>query len=81
MRISKLLLHSKRSNYISRIWRQTSVAEMDIQDPKEHGWNEDFTLKWHDEAYPQDVTELLSKNEESGEDDIDSDDESLLCLV
>ena len=29
-----LLLHIKLSNYISGIWRQASVAEMDIQDPK-----------------------------------------------
>ena len=48
---------------------------MDIEGTKEHGWNDDLTLKWHNEAYPQDVTDLLYRNDERGGDDIESDDE------
>ena len=72
-----LLLHIKRSNYISRIWRQASVAEMDIQNAQNHGWNLDFSLQWNDEAYPHDLELLLERSEDSDDDDDDSDHDEL----
>ena len=39
-----LILHIRRSNYLSRLWRQASIAETEIACPTEHGWNADYSL-------------------------------------
>ena len=47
-----LMLHIKRSNYISRIWRQAEVDMMVIEKPSDHGWNEDLSLCWPSQFLP-----------------------------
>ena len=51
--------HIKRANYVARIWRQASDLMMDVDDPRNHGWNQDLEIDWISEAYPEDLAELL----------------------
>ena len=47
---------------------------------EEHGWNDDGSIMWTTETYPEDVSELLINDEDDYESenelDIDIDDES-----
>ena len=45
---------------------------MDADDPRNHGWNQDFEINWISEAYPEDLAELLvitDYNVREGDDD------------
>ena len=54
-----LLLHVSRANYISNIWRQSSTAVTRLDEPQNHGWNDNFTLRWCNTPYPDDIAEFL----------------------
>ena len=56
---TSLKRHIERANYVARIWRQASDPMMDVDDPRNHGWNQDFDIDWISEAYPEDLAELL----------------------
>ena len=59
---SSLKLHD-RSNYISRIWRKASHPIISIENSSCHGWNEDLTMKWVDDAHPRGIKLLLFNDE------------------
>ena len=50
---------------------------MELEVPQEHGWNNDFTLQWPDEAIPADIIRKIDIESEPIEDvyDTDSEDE------
>ena len=71
-----LHLHIRRSNYIARIWRQTETDMMELENPKDHGWNDDFSLQWPEDVFPTDVMRQLDDEiTEESDYDTDSDDE------
>ena len=77
-----LLLHVSRANYISNIWRQSSTAVTRLGEPQNHGWNDDYTLRWCDTPYPNDTAEfLVNQNsndvhvDDMEEEDIDAEDD------
>ena len=72
---ASLHLHTKRSNYIAKIWKQASVGEMTEEPAELHGWNSDFTLKWEAVAYPAYVYDLLQQSSPVDENDDDEDEE------
>ena len=77
---ASLKLHIQRSNYVARIWRQASIAEMDEPPALQHGWNSDYTLQWESVVYPKYVYDLLQqstpvKDKEEKEQDDDSDED------
>ena len=49
----------KRANYVAMIWKEASLAMMNIECPTAHSWLADYQINWVDEAYPDDVEELL----------------------
>ena len=54
-----LLLHLKRSNYVAKIWKSCLSARFDYPEPYEHGWNNDFTIKWIELPFPENIEDLL----------------------
>ena len=58
---SSLLKHIKQANYVARIWRQASTPILQHDDPRLH-WNEDLSVDWILEAYPEDICDLLVNN-------------------
>ena len=66
----------RRSNYIARIWRQAETDMMELENPKDHGWNDDFSLQWPEDVFPTDVMRQLDDEITKESDyDTDSDDE------
>ena len=76
-----LFLDDKRANYIASIWKKASVAKPVLPNITDHGRNEDGSLAWTSEIFPQEVEELLFDDEfdtndyiaDSGENDDEED--------
>ena len=68
---STLRLHLKRSNFISRIWKEYFLANNTLPDICDHGWNYLYEIQWIEDAFPDDVTTLLLEDDN----DDDSDEE------
>ena len=62
--MSSLAKHIKRANFVARIWRQASTPIMQQDDHQLHGWNEDLSVDWILEAYPEDISDLLVSSED-----------------
>ena len=79
---SSLRLHILRTNCVASIWKNTHRATINIPDVTEHGWNDDGTIEWIQEAFPENITEfLMDEDTEEGndvlsEEDMESDVES-----
>ena len=58
------MLHLKRANYIARIWKLSLQAVINFEDIELHGWNSDGTIHWTTEEFPDDIVEILCKEEE-----------------
>ena len=65
---SSLYLPLQRANYVARIWKLTLCASLSLPNITDHGWDEDGRIKWIQQLFPDDITELLMF-----ENDIDRD--------
>ena len=65
--------HAARANYVARIWRRACYPIMAMEDPQLPSLETD----WIDEAYPEDVSELLV--ERDVESDGECDEENAYC--
>ena len=80
--LTSLFLHRKRANYVARIWKLTLCASLSLPDITDHGWDEDDRIKWLQQPFPDDITELLMFDNEIDDksenifEDYDSDIES-----
>eukprot|EP00794_Sanderia_malayensis_P020967 gene20967-biopygen15473 len=74
---SNLKLHVERANYVALMYREADRLMMDLNDPVNHGWNEEGSVVWSDESYPDDVATLLLDNADNADetDDTDENDE------
>ena len=54
-----LLLHVMRANYVGYIFRNADRLFMDVDDPTNHGWDEQMKVVWTSVCYPLDVSEFL----------------------
>ena len=74
---TSLFKHSKRANYVARIYRLAGRTTMNLTHVTENGWLKDCTPDWIEKAYPDNLVDLLSNDEEHIEDveesDLDSD--------
>ena len=57
--LTSLFLHLQRANYVARIWKLTLCASLSLPDITDHGWDEDDRIKWLQQPFPDDITELL----------------------
>ena len=74
-----LFLHVKCTNYIASIWKKANVAKPVLPPITDDGWNEDGSLTWTFEIFPEEVEEISFDNDFDTNDYIDdsweSDDE------
>ena len=54
-----LYYHCKRSNLVAYIWRNSQHPLFDIPDISDHGWFADGQIQWIDEAFPEEIEDLL----------------------
>ena len=59
------MLHLKWANYIARIWKLSLQAVIDFEDIELHGLNNDGTIHWTTEEFPDDIVEILCKEEDN----------------
>ena len=71
-----LFLYVKRANYIASIWKKANVAKPALPPITDHGWNEDGSLTWTSELFPEEVQEILFDDEFDINDYIDDSGES-----
>ena len=72
---ASLKLHTRRSNYIAKIWRQAENDMIVYEHPLNHGWNSNYSLQWVNELYPTDVGSPLTSDEIMYESDYETDSE------
>ena len=65
---ARLFLHVKRVNFIASIWKQETQQR--------NGWNEDGSLTWTSDIFPEEVEEILFDDEFDTNDYIDDRGES-----
>ena len=68
---SSLFLHLQLANYVARIWKLTLCASLSLPDITDRGLDEDGRIKWIQQSFPDDITELLIFDN-----DIDDDSEN-----
>ena len=56
---TSLLLHIKRSHYVSMIWRLAHHPILNLESPEKYGWTRELDIQWVDEPFPDDVSDLL----------------------
>ena len=56
---SSLRLHSLRADVVAKIWNDADQGTIHLPDLTLHGWNEDSRIHWFDEAFPQNVIDIL----------------------
>ena len=55
------------------MWRDAHRPFMLCDDPQFHGWLPDMNVKWIDEAYPEDVSNLLMDTDRYGIRDVEEE--------
>ena len=70
-RFSSLFLYLQGADYVARIWKFTLCASLSLPDITDNGWHEDGWIKWMQQTFPDDFTELLMFDN-----DIDDDSEN-----
>ena len=75
---SALKLHILGANVVARIWNCAGESMVEMPDLTEHGWHSDLTTKWIEQAFPNEVEEILLQcdDEMSFEEEEESDDDS-----
>ena len=56
---SVLLLHTKRTNFVAKIWRCSNNAQLQIPDIGMHGWDANYKIKWLEKEFPDNIQDLL----------------------
>ena len=44
---------------MARMWRNASSTILSLDDPANHGWLPDMKINWTEEAYSEEIAELL----------------------
>ena len=76
-----LHLHSKRANAVAYLWRNAANPTIDFPSLEENGWSSTGEIQWAEEAFPDDIEELLTAEDESDDEyeygsDVESTDET-----
>ena len=68
---SVLRLHSKRANAVAYLWRNASNPTIEFPSFTENGWTTTGDIEWIEEAFPVEVEELITRDEDNGENEDD----------
>ena len=62
---------------MARIWRHSNVEQIEIPDPKDHGWTESGEIRWILNAFPYEIEMiLLSDSVDEGDLYVEGEDDS-----
>ena len=64
--------HIKRANYIAAMNKRANLLIMSLEEPTQHGWDENIKPEWHNVIFPDDISELLFDNDDRDTSDDDS---------
>ena len=70
------LFKIKWTNFASKLWKSTRIAQLILRNIEEHGWNTDGSIAWILDPYPEDILDLLMNDENKSEDGNDNEEES-----
>ena len=56
---ASLLLHIKRSNFVADMWKRLTNPIIELPEISDYGWNEDGTIEWIVQPYPDEICDLL----------------------
>ena len=56
---SVLKLHANRANFVSKMFKSSLVAQMQIPDITAHGWDEKGNIIWLNKEFPDNIEELV----------------------
>ena len=70
------LFKIKWTNFASKLWKSTRIAQLILRNIEEHGWNTDGSIAWILDPYPEDILDLLMNDENESEDGNDNEEES-----
>ena len=75
---SVLRLHNKRANAVAYLWQNVFNPTIEFPSLTENGWSTTGDIEWIEEAFPAEVEELITRDEDNdeNEDDYGSDVES-----
>ena len=75
---SVLRLHNKRANAVVYLWQNVFNPTIEFPSLTENGWSTTGDIEWIEEAFPAEVEELITRDEDNdeNEDDYGSDVES-----
>ena len=71
-----MFLHVKRANYIASIRKKANIAKPVLPPFTNHNWNEDGSLTFTSDIFPEKVKEILFDDEFDNNDNIDDSGES-----
>eukprot|EP00794_Sanderia_malayensis_P012447 gene12447-13734_t len=72
-------IHIKRANFVALMWKMAKSPMLNLEDPSQHGWTGDLEPDWGTEPYPEDIEQLLVRDNVDAA-SVDSDDDSDLEL-
>ena len=66
---SVLRLHILRSNMVAALWKRSMIANIEMPDITQHGWDVNGNINWVEEVFPTDVEDILLHEEYEDLDD------------
>ena len=66
---SVLRLHILRSNMVAALWKRSMIANIEILDITQHGWDVNGNMNWAEEVFLTDVEDILLHEEYEDFDD------------
>ena len=76
---SVFILHVRRALFVANMWRSTPTAWLELPEITDFGWEADGTPEWIEEAFPDDIYELIQTEDRDFEETVvqsDNDDTS-----
>ena len=64
-------LHSKRANSVASLWRNVSNSTFEFPSLTENWWTTTGDIEWIEEAFPAEVEELITRDEDNSENEDD----------
>ena len=66
---------TQRSNLVAFMWKMAKSPMLNLEDPSQHGWTGNLEPDWGTEPYPEDIEQLLIRDDVDAA-SVDSDDDS-----
>lgn len=72
---SNLRFHARRANYVAHMYRRANELILSLDNPSNHGWNDQGSALWSKICYPDDLSDLLLDVEDKADVESEVDDD------